>query len=234
MDPDAPQFTPTDADPKGDTAFSAVQRRLDGKPVLIYGTLMAGAMVLLLLLMIVWLSTRNSGSPVNLCLDTTVTEAQQTIIDGGVRRVDILIDAEKPMEGLTAIQLGLEDGECRKLPEGADNRAALLQVLGLVELYNQEGDGNITVQYQRETIPPNLLVTSTSIVTETPPTREASPLVGTPIPVVGTATATSTATAAPTHTPTPPPTKTGTPRPTKTPVPASPTARPQVMRSATP
>lgn len=202
--------------------------------MLIYGTLIAGAVVLLLLLMIVWLSTRNNGSPVNLCLDTTVTQAQLAIIDGGVRRVDILIDAEQPMEGLTAIQLGLEDGECRKLPEGADNRAELLQVLGLVELYNQEGDGNIDVQYQRETIPPNLLVTSTPITTETPPTREASPLAGTPIPVVGTATATSTATAAPTHTPTPLPTRTRTPIPTKIPVPASPSARPSVVRSTTP
>ncbi len=197
-----------------------MQRRLDGKPVLIYGTLIAGAMALLLLLMIVWLSTRDDGSLVNLCLDTSVAEAEQTIIDGGVRRIDVLIDAEQPMQGLTAIQLELEDGECRKLPEGANNRAALLQILGLVELYNQEGDGNIRVEYQRETIPPNLLVTSTPIPSETSPTGEASPMSGTPIPVLSTAT------------PTPPPTRTATP--TKTPVPASPTARPSVSDSATP
>jgi hypothetical protein len=223
MDPDASQTTPPDEDaPKDESTFSAMQRRLDGKPVLIYGTLIAGAMALLLLLMIVWLSTRDDGSQVDLCLDTSVAEAGQTIIDGGVRRIDVLIDAEQPMQGLTAIQLELEDGECRKLPEGADNRGDLLQILGLVELYNQEGDGNIRVEYQRETIPPNLLVTSTPIPSETPPTAEASPISGTPIPVLGTATST------------PAPTRTATPTPTETPVPASPTARPSVSGSATP
>jgi hypothetical protein len=223
MDSDAPQTTPPDAsEPKDDSTFSAVQRRLEGKPVLIYGTLIAGAVALLLLLMIVWLSTRDDGSHVELCLDTSVAEAQQTIIDGGVRRIDVLIDAEQPMEGLTAIQLELEDGECRKLPEGADNRAALLQILGLVELYNQEGDGNVRVEYQRETIPPNLLVTSTPIPSETPPTEQASPISGTPIPVLGTAT--------PTHTPTPTRTVTST----EPPPPASPTNRPSVATAATP
>lgn len=213
-DPNAPQTTPADAEvPKDDGAFSAMQRRLDGKPVLIYGTLIAGAMVLLMLLMIVWLSNRDGGSPVNLCLDASVAEAQRTIIDGGVRRIDVLIDDETPMEGLTAIQLELEDGECRTLPEGADNRATLLQILGLVELYNQEGDGNIRVEYQRETIPPNLLVTSTPVRTETPATEEASPLPATPVPVLDTATATPTS--EPTHTP--------TRVPAATPVPATPT-----------
>lgn len=223
MDPDALQTTPPDSnEPKDERAFATMQRRLDGKPVLIYGTLVAGAIALLMLLMIVWLSTRDSGSQVNLCLDTSVAQAQQTIIDGGVRRIDVLIDTESPMEGLTAIQLELEDGECRKLPEGADNRAALLQILGLVELYNQEGDGNVRVEYQREAIPANLLVTSTPIRTETPPTEEASPMSGTPIPVLDTAT--------PTRTPAP----TDTATPTQTAPPASPTTRPAVTPLATP
>lgn len=221
MDPDAPQPNPTDAaEPRDESAFSAMQRRLDGKPMLIYGTLVAGALVLLLLLMIVWLSTRNNGSQVVLCLDTSVAQAQQAILDGGVRRIDILIDDQQPMQGLTAIQLELEDGECRKLPEGADNRPGLLQILGLVELYNQEGDGNIRVEYQREAIPVNLLSTSTPIPSETPPTREASPIPGTPIPVLDT----------PTRTPAP----SRTPAPTETPVPASPTVRPAASGSATP
>ena len=188
MDPDAPQATPADDDaptpePTDEGTLSSVQRRLEGKPVLIYGTLIAGAVVLLLLLMVVWLSTRNSGSPVNLCLDTNVAEAQAAILEGGVRRADVLIDAEQPMQGLTAIQLELEDGECRKLPEGADNRGQLLQVLGLIELYNQEGDGNVRVEYQREEVPANLSAHLHPIPTITP-TAEASPLVGTPLPVM--------------------------------------------------
>jgi hypothetical protein len=212
MDPDAPQATPADGDaptpePADEGTLSSMQRRLEGKPVLIYGTLAAGALVLLLLLMIVWLSTRDSGSPVNLCLDTNVAEAQAAILEGGVRRADVLIDAEQPMQGLTAIQLELEDGECRKLPEGADNRGQLLQVLGLIELYNQEGDGNVRVEYQREDVPANLLLTSTPIPSITPTsTAPASPLAGTPVPVLGsspTPTPTATVTPSPTHTPSP-------------------------------
>ena len=216
MDPDAPQETPADGDspspePQDEGAFSSMQRRFEGKPVLIYGTLIAGAAVLLLLLMVVWLSTRESGSKVNLCLDANLAEAQTAILDGGVRRVDVLIDAEDPMQGLTAIQLELEDGECRKLPEGADNRGQLLQVLGLIELYNQEGDGNIRVEYQREDVPANLLLTSTPIPTITPTsTAPASPSAGTPVPVLGSS-------------PTPSPTAISTPSPTHTP---SPTATP--------
>ena len=232
MDPDAPQATPADDDaptpePTDEGTLSSVQRRLEGKPVLIYGTLIAGAVVLLLLLMVVWLSTRNSGSPVNLCLDTNVAEAQAAILEGGVRRADVLIDAEQPMQGLTAIQLELEDGECRKLPEGADNRGQLLQVLGLIELYNQEGDGNVRVEYQREDVPANLLLTSTPIPTITP-TTEASPLVGTPLPVLGsspTPTASPSPTAAPSHTPTPLPTARPTIVPTKRPT-TAPTSTP--------
>jgi hypothetical protein len=188
-----------------------MQRRFEGKPVLIYGTLIAGAAVLLLLLMVVWLSTRESGSKVNLCLDANLSEAQTAILDGGVRRVDVLIDSEDPMQGLTAIQLVLEDGECLKLPDGADNRAQLLQVLGLIELYNQEGDGNVRVEYQREDVPANLLLTSTPIPTITPTsTAPASPSAGTPVPVLGSS-------------PTPSPTAISTPSPTHTP---SPTATP--------
>lgn len=232
MATDEPQTTPpepTPSEPEEDSAFASVQRRLEGKPVLIYGTLIAGALVLLLLLMIVWLSTRDNGSKVNLCLDTTVAEAEAAIVEGGVRRVDVLIDAERPMEGPTAIQLELEDGECRKLPEGADNRAALLQVLGLIELYNQEGEGNIRVEYQRESIPPNLLVTSTPIPTLTPPTAEASPTVASPVPVAATPTSTVT----PTRSPTPSPSN--TPRPTATKRPTiAPTERPTLAPSAAP
>lgn len=214
MEPDTPQISPPDAEaPNGDNAFSAMQRRLDGKPVLIYGTLIAGAIALLLLLMVVWLSTRKESSQVNLCLDTSLVAAQQAIVDGGVRRIDVLIDTDQPVQGLTAIQLELEDGECRKLPEGADNRAALLQILGLVELYNQEGGGNVLVEYQRESVPANLLMTSTPVPSEIVPTEAASPTPGTPIPVANIATSTP----APSHTP--------TPSPTNTPTPASPTPR---------
>jgi hypothetical protein len=132
------------------------------------------------------------------------------------------------MEGLTAIQLELEDGECRKLPEGADNRASLLQVLGLVELYNQEGEGSVRVEYQRETIPPNLLMTSTPVPTETPPTAEASPTAASPVPVT-----TKTATPTPSPSFTAVPSNTASPVVTERPT-NSPTNRPTVAPTATP
>lgn len=197
----------------------SMQQRMEGKPMLIYGTLLGGALALFLLLLVVWLSTRNDGSKVRLCLDTTLADAQSAVLDGNVRRLDVLLDTESPIQGLTAIQLELVGGECRKLPEGADNRDKLLQMIGLVELYNQQGEGNIRVEYQLETVPPNLLLTSTPIPTITltptplPPTAAASPVTSTPLPVVAsptpgptetprpTATATSTSTAVPTRSP---------------------------------
>ncbi len=195
-----------------------MQQRLQGKPVLIYGTLGGGALVLFLLLMVVWLSTRDDSSNVKLCLDTNVRDAEMAILDGAVRRVDVLIDDERPMQGPTAIQLQLEGGECRKLPEGADNRAELLQMLGLIELYNQQGDGNVRVEYQRETVPPNLLVTSTAVRTQAPPTVTPSTVGGTPLPVlVSSPTAVPTKTATPTTTATPSPTRTATKSATHTP-----------------
>ncbi len=223
MDPDEsrtnpPNGEPPASDPKSPDARSSMQQRLEGKPVLIYGTLLGGALALFLLLMVVWLSTRNDNSKVKLCLDTTLAQAETAILDGTVRRIDVLLDQDTPMQGLTAIQLELEGGECRKLPEGADNRAKLLQVLGLVELYNQQGDGNIRVEYQRESVPANLLVTSTPVPTLSPPTKAASPVTGTPLPVIvpsptrePTETATPTATASPTMTPTQPPPATSLP-----------------------
>jgi len=216
MDPDTPQPNstagePGAAEPKAAGTRSSVQERLQGKPMLIYGTLVGGALVLFLLLMVVWLSTRDDSSKVKLCLDTNVADTETAILDGSIRRVDVLIDNEQPMQGPTAIQFQLEGGECRKLPEGADNRAQLLQVLGLVELYNQQGDGNIRVEYQRETVPPNLLVTSTVMPTQAPPTMAPSPVSGTPLPVlVSSPTALPTRTASPTATATPSPTRTPT------------------------
>lgn len=227
MASDESQTTPPENVPSAPaedgSPLSSFQRRLEGKPMLIYGTLIAGAMALLFLLLVVWLSTRDSGSKVILCLDTSVAEAESAIIGGSVRRADVLLDAENPVEGLTAIQLQLESGECRKLPEGADNRAELLQVLGLIELSNQQGEGSIRVEYQRETIPPNLLVTSTPIPSVTPPTVEASPLV--PSPVLPTSTRTPT-TFPPTATPSPSPSPTSPPttRPEPTRVPTERTA----------
>lgn len=228
MDPDTPKPNPSTsepgaADPNAVRARSSMQQRLQGKPVLIYGTLVGGALVLFLLLMVVWLSTRNDSSKVKLCLDTNVADAETAILDGAVRRVDVLVDDEHAMQGPTAIQLQLEGGECRKLPEGADNRAKLLQVLGLIELYNQQGDGNIRVEYQRETVPPNLLVTSTPVRTQAP-TMEPSPVSGTPLPVlvssptaapIRTATPAATATASPSRTATKSATSTPTAAPTR-------------------
>jgi hypothetical protein len=166
-----------------------LERRFGERPYLVYAALVAGALVLLILLMIVWLSTNDGDGEQPLCLDVSVKDAESAILAGNVKRADVLLDQDQPMHGLTAIQLELEEGECRKLPEGADNRNALYQILGLIELYNQEGEGNVRVEYLRQQVPPELLWTATSTPTQVvqTPTSALSP-VASPAPAHPTST----------------------------------------------
>ncbi|MBX3071986.1 MAG: hypothetical protein KF883_15885 [Thermomicrobiales bacterium] len=192
-----------------------------GSSHLVKAALAAGAVVLALLLLIVWLSSRNdSGGRLPLCLDITAERAAEAVLAGEVEQVDVLLDQEDPLKGLTAIQLQLADGECRRLPEGADNRDGLYQLLGAVSLYNAAGGGQrIDVDYLRQEVPTGLLSTSTP---ERSPTAEPSPT------TEPSATVAPSATSSPTSTPTEAATATTTtrPDPTATTAESSPAASP--------
>jgi hypothetical protein len=206
MEPDeieelTPEPEPEEPDEAEEEPF--LERRFGERPYLVYAALAAGALVLLILLMIVWLSTNDGDGDQPLCLDLSVDDAQSAILSGKVKRADVLLDEDQPMHGLTAIQLELEEGECRKLPEGADNRNALYQILGLIELYNQEGEGNVRVEYLRQQVPPELLWTATSTPTQAIQTPTVSPAAAaTPLPVRPTSTP---AASTPQVSPSPPP-----------------------------
>ncbi|CAN5763696.1 hypothetical protein BH23CHL5_BH23CHL5_04690 [soil metagenome] len=138
------------------------------RPTLVYVALAAGAAVLLILLLIVWLSSRN-GQQIEpaLCLDIEIDEVGDVIRRGEVEQIDVLVAAALPTEGLTAIQLQMEDDDCRRLPEGAASRDILYQTLGMVTLYNENGERPIQINYILRTVPVGLLHTSTPTPTET-------------------------------------------------------------------
>ncbi|MGD9714472.1 MAG: hypothetical protein AB7V46_20790 [Thermomicrobiales bacterium] len=166
---------------------------------LVYLALAAGAAVLVVLLLIVWISSRDDGSnELPLCLDISGPAASDAVLAGRVSTIDVLIDEDRPLEGLSAIQLRMIDGECRRLPEGADNRDVLYQVLGAAALYNEAGEKRVDVRYLRQDVPAALLSTSTP---EPSPTSESIPtptVSSTPRPsVTPTSEPAATATTAP-------------------------------------
>jgi hypothetical protein len=193
------ELSPPDDAAPGDGDAPAGQRR----PTLVYAALAAGAAVLAVLLLIVWLSSRDDdGGEQPLCLDTGIEDAQRAVLNGDVERIDVLVDSETPLNGLTAIQVHLMDGECRRLPEGADNRSLLYQLLGVVTLYNEEGPQRVEVEYQRQDVPASLLQRSTPTPSATVQPTPTLPVTETP---TVEATATPTATPAPTEAPSPQP-----------------------------
>jgi hypothetical protein len=188
------------------------------RPTLVYGALAAGAAVLVLLLFIVWFSSRDDGGDEpQLCLDITADGATDAILAGEVERIDVLIDSNQPLQGLTAIQLRMETGECRRLPEGADQRPGLYQLLGVVSLYNEESDQRVDVNYLRQEVPSHLLNTSTPTPSITPAVTETA---------TASPTDTSTRTPLPTRTSTVAPPVPGSPSPAEHAVQASPAGSP--------
>lgn len=217
-------------DDEQDYPVDRVRRRLAGslgsRPLMVYLVLFAGAAVLLILLVIVWISaTGGDGEQRPTCFNIPVDEAEAAVLAGEVTRAEVTLDQDQPLQGLTKIVLYFRDGQCRELPEGADYRGDLYRILGVISIYNQASERPIRVRYVRQSVPRELLATSTPTPTVTP-TPSLTP---TPSP---TSTATPTAPPASpapvneptaTATPTPSPVPTRTPTPTPLP-PASPTA----------
>jgi len=108
-----------------------LDRRIGGRPLMVYLVLFAGAATLLLLLIIVWISATGGGeSEQPICLDIAKQDAISQVYSGSVKRVNVLIDEANPTLGPSALQLDMSDGSCRKLPQGADNQSGMLEVLG--------------------------------------------------------------------------------------------------------
>jgi hypothetical protein len=200
-----------DPDPTGNGGLQArVVRLLGGRPLSVYGVLLAGVGVLVLLLAIVVITARgdNAGEGAFECLDVTLQEAEAAITHGDVERITVVSPTDKPETGPIKVSMRLNDGYCRQLPQGAVGQPDLYYIIGVVDYYNQsrEGEQRISLRYERQpNIPKELLATAT-------PTATALP----------TATPAPTATLAPTPTRTPrPPTPTAVP-PTPTPTATAP------------
>jgi len=197
---------------------SRLRRLLAGRPLSVYGVLLAGIAVLAILLVVVIVTSRPEGVAERpTCLDVGADEATGLIESGAVRRVGIVTDREDVETGVVAVELDLvdEDAGCRQMPQGVASQPELERLIGQVWVYNETraGEQRIAVDWRQSSIPPQLLATATPTPTVTP---------------VPAPTATPTPTPGPTETPAATPLPTATPAPTATPppLPAAPPASP--------
>lgn len=183
----------------GGSRRQRLERLLGGRPLSVYGVLLAGVAVLAVLLGIVWATGRGDGTGQEIapCLPITRDEALADINEGAVERVSVVTEEGKVEGGPLLINLHLNNGTCHQPPAGVPAQRDLHEIIGVVTVYNQRaGEQRVRLNWREE---PN--VTASLLATATP-TPTATPL--------------PTATALPT----------ATPRPTETPLPATPTAVP--------
>jgi hypothetical protein len=184
-----------------DRLRSRVNETFGGRPLTVYLVLFAGAATLLLLLGVVWISATGGGDQDEvICTEIAPADARAAVLAGQVRRVNILVDKDRPTESLTGIQLRFDDGICRQTPQGADIRAELFGIIGAVDLYNNYADDSIRVHYQGQQIESELLATSTATPTITPTSTETA-IPSTPTSEPPTATETPTVEVTPTSSP---------------------------------
>jgi cell division septation protein DedD len=201
---------PTEGQPAAETPpsdYATVDRfkgrvndSLGKRPLTVYLVLFAGAATLLLLLGVVWISSRSGDDNQELiCTEIAPADARTAVLAGEVARINVLVDTETPTQTLTGIQLRFTDGGCRQTPQGADIREALFSVIGAVELFNHYGEQSVDIQYQAQSIAPELLATSTNTAeptlppTETPTSSPTVPATETPTVAPDTATPTQPA-----------------------------------------
>ncbi len=176
-----------------DRLKSRVNESLNKRPLTVYLVLFAGAATLLLLLGVVWISSRSGDDQQELiCTEIAPADARAAILGGQVERINVLVDTDNPVETLTGIQMRFIDGTCRQTPQGADRRADLFSIIGAVDLLNQFGDISVQIHYQAQNIEPELLASSTATAlpteeptltaTQAPPTETPVPPTETPVP----------------------------------------------------
>lgn len=204
---DQPPFSVVEEEYPVDRLKSRFDDTLGGRPLTVYLVLFAGAAMLLLLLGVVWISATGGGDTDELiCTEISPADARTAVLAGQVRRVNILVDKDRPTESLTGIQLRFADDSCRQTPQGADIRDQLFGIIGAVDLYNNYQDDTIRVHYQGQDIQNELLSTSTPSPTIVP-TETSTPVPPTQTSIPASATATTapaTATVPPAQTATQP------------------------------
>lgn len=125
-----------------DRARSTVERAFGGRPVSSIAILTSATLVLVVLLLVIFASRDdeepNPGAP---CIDIETDEAIAAIVAGNVAQLRATTRSDELTALPLALELDLEDGTCRALPQGAnavDDRSA---VIGAAVVYNDQTDG---------------------------------------------------------------------------------------------
>jgi hypothetical protein len=206
---DEREAEPVDARPPVDRALSRLGGTLGGRPLSVYGVLLAGAAVLLILLAIIWITAGGGGGGEGpTCFDVEFADALELIKAGEVERVRVTFAEERANVGPISVNLSLVDDTCRNLqPQGVEGEPQMYMIIGAVEYWNQTSDErriDLSIEAS-DAIPVELLWTQTPIPTETvvptptvPPPTEGP---ASPTAVPSTETVAPTSTAMPTVTP---------------------------------
>jgi hypothetical protein len=221
-EPDDELVPETTDEESGSWVRDRLDQQVAGRPLILYLLVVAGIAVLVLLGIIIWVSARGDGrGSQSICLDIGATEAVNQVLAGGVDGATVIVDNEQPGLGPAAIQLEMSDGTCRVVPQGINNRDAMLQVLGAIEFTNTIGEQRVRTEYTRENVPDELLATFT-------PTPEPTATLAPETVVTETVTATVEAGGEQ------PPAETPTVDPNQTPPAEVPTTDPTAQPTETP
>ena len=122
------------------TARRRLERLLGGRPLSVYGVLLAGIGVLVVLLAIVYVTGRSDGSGQEAppCLGVDRAAAEQAITGGLIERIRVVSEQDQPERGPLAVTLDLTDGAtCWSLPQGVASQADLNQIIGVATVFNE-------------------------------------------------------------------------------------------------
>jgi hypothetical protein len=203
----APPVSPTlGRVPPVNRAMARVGQRFSGRPIAVYGVLVAGGLVLLTLLAIIWFSADDDdGNDGPICTDTSPPEAVALIKDGEVDKISIDYpqtdedDIGNDIALPALMRLNLVDGNCRNLvPQGPAGEIDMYTVFGAAEWYN-ENTGQRRIDFditENDSIPESILATVTPVPTPTVPITETP--VGPATPVAEEPTETPSPTGTPT------------------------------------
>ena len=204
--PPPPPSRPPAAQPPVDRALARLGGGLRGRSLSVYGVLLAGAAVLLLLLAIIWITAGDGDDDsVPTCLNIEPNDVLNRIKAGDVERVRVSLAESDPSLGPVALSVETTDGACHLLqPQGVEGQPDIYTVVGAIDYYNATSDGRqIDLTYdERDDLRAELFWTPSPV-----PTVTVEPTATVPIPTDVPASPTAlpaTETPAPTGTPTPP------------------------------